>query len=126
MADEIYASVSMKLKNRNLNISKSTGIVDFNQVTVGVTSGVQFFTSTAASAINIGDIVANKWALFTNLDPYLSINIGAYAAATLQTITTLGPGQAALFPLNSTYPVYAQAIGSGSGSVALDVLILET
>jgi hypothetical protein len=108
MANEITATMSLKVANGSYQVTSPNIRVQDDQATIGEYSAV-VDVGTTAEEVPTGDVASEGWWLITNLDSTNFVDYGPDSAGTMIPLGRLGPGKSNLLSLKPGVTVKWQA-----------------
>lgn len=107
MAGTVAASVTLGVRNGDMNDNLTLSCSGVIQTTQGKAGGIQL-VATSHEALDVGDVATNGWLIVQNLDDTNFVEIGRDVSATFYGVVRVEAGEVAVFRLSQA-TIYAQA-----------------
>ena len=107
MAGTVAASVTLSVRNGDMNDNISLNCSGVVQTTQGKAAGIQV-VGTTHETLDVGDVATNGWLIVQNLDATNFVELGRDVSAAFYGVVRVEPGEVAVLRLSQA-TIYAQA-----------------
>jgi hypothetical protein len=107
MAGTVAASVTLTVRNGDVNDNTTLNCSGVVQTTQGKAGGIQV-VGTTHEALDVGDVATNGWIIAQNLDATNFVELGRDVSAAFYGTVRIEPGEIAALRLSQA-TIYAQA-----------------